>query len=249
MISLATALLALWLAFASPLALASDTPDASANTMCPVMTDEPIDPDLSLLHEGKTIYFCCAKCRRNFEAKPAEYLAHLPQFGGTPPIAAPVADAPTLTQPKPVEPMQRLGRFHVVTVHFPIALLILAALVELFRPRKDDHPAEFTVRLLAWAGAASALLAMTLGLIHEEAVESTLSGTALETLELHEWTGIAVAVAATLAAIALQARAAQPTTVVAKLAAPLLYIIAVAIAFNAHLGGTLVYGRGFLLPW
>lgn len=218
------------------------------------MTDEPIDPEISVIHNGKTVYLCCAKCRRNFESKPDEYLAHLPQFGGVPPIAAPASDTPApAPAPKVITLTERLGRFHIIAVHFPIALLIIAALIELLRPKpapaKHDHPAAFTVRLLVWLGAAGALLAMTLGLIHEEAVEATLAASALQTLELHEWTGIGVAVASVLTAFALQARAAQPATLVAKLAAPMLYITAAAVGFSAHLGGTLVYGSDFLIPW
>ncbi len=277
--TLAAGLIALWLAFSPAHSSAhadepAPAPPPAANTMCPVMTDEPIDPDISLLHDGQTVHFCCQKCRRLFEAAPDKYLPHLPQFGGTPPYATPAAanlaannaranddddddddDKPSASSRNraSVPLLERLGRFHVVSVHFPIALLCIAALVELVRPKRPhtdpESHAAFTVRLLAWLGAAGALLAMTLGLIHEESVEATLSGAAHETLELHELTGIAVAVAATLVAIALQTRAAQPTTLIAKLAAPLLYLVALAIAFTAHLGGKLVYGPNFLIPW
>lgn len=272
------------------------------NAMCPVMTDEPVDAEIYLDHAGKTVFFCCAKCRRLFVADPDKYIANLPQFGGSPaattpppqPTADPAAQTPSPPEPQPVVPeatepppqatpesqppaahledadddddeddataaaptrartvpaLERLGRFHVVAVHFPIGLLLIAAGIELFRPKRPDHPAAFTVRLLAWLGAAGALIAMTLGLIHEEAVESTYGAIAEQTLELHEWSGIAVAIAAVLAAIALQVRAVQPATLVARLAAPLLYIVALAVAFTGHLGGTLVYGRDFLIPW
>ncbi len=268
---LAAGLIALWLAFSpAPSSAHADEPaHPSTNAMCPVMTDEPVDPDISLLHDGNTVLFCCQKCRRLFEAAPDKYLPHLPQFGGTPPIAAPVSSTHAATpddddhdDDKPatssrdfssVPLLERLGRFHVVTVHFPIALLCIAALIELFRPKRattePESHAAFTVRLLAWLGAAGALLAMTLGLIHEEAVEATLSGAAHETLELHQLTGIISAVAATLVALALQARAAQPQTLIAKLAAPLLYLLALTTIITAHLGGQLVYGPNFLTPW
>lgn len=262
--TLATALAALWLALHPALAHAQPGAAAPANTMCPVMTDEEIDPEISVEFEGKTVHLCCQKCRRKFETTPQEYLAHLPQFGGTPPFATPAAaraasgdddddDEKRASVGSSISLTERLGRFHVAAVHFPIALLCVAALVELLRhkraPAGSESAAAFSVRLLTWLGAAGAILAMTLGLIHEESVESSLSGAAHETLELHELTGIAVAVAAALVAIALQARAAQPQTLVARLAGPLLYLVALATAFTAHLGGIITHGAGFLLPW
>lgn len=48
------------------------------NTMCPVL-DKPIDKALSVVHEGKRIAFCCAKCKAAFEKDPKKYLDKLPK--------------------------------------------------------------------------------------------------------------------------------------------------------------------------
>lgn len=56
---------------------------AATNTMCPVMTQNPINRAVSVEYEGKTVYFCCAGCPAQFQAHPERYLSRLPQFGGT----------------------------------------------------------------------------------------------------------------------------------------------------------------------
>ena len=36
--------------------------DPPINKMCPVMTDEEVDPEITLVHQGKTVAFCCDRC-------------------------------------------------------------------------------------------------------------------------------------------------------------------------------------------
>jgi uncharacterized membrane protein/YHS domain-containing protein len=48
------------------------------NTMCPVMTDEPIDPRFTVEYEGVTVGLCCRKCKTRFDDNPAAYIANLP---------------------------------------------------------------------------------------------------------------------------------------------------------------------------
>ena len=60
-------------------ATANDAPEA-INSICPVMTDEPVDPKITIEFRGKTIGFCCERCRKKFKANPDRYLAALPQL-------------------------------------------------------------------------------------------------------------------------------------------------------------------------
>ncbi len=48
-----------------------------ANTTCPVMTKEDVDPDLFVEHKGERIYVCCAKCKKRFAQDPEKYLARM----------------------------------------------------------------------------------------------------------------------------------------------------------------------------
>lgn len=48
-----------------------------ANTTCPVMIKEEVNPDLHVEYKGRTIYLCCTKCKRKFLQNPDKYIAHL----------------------------------------------------------------------------------------------------------------------------------------------------------------------------
>jgi YHS domain-containing protein len=43
-----------------------------SNTACPV-TGKPVDPAFQLVHQGRSIGFCCSKCMASFLADPAKY--------------------------------------------------------------------------------------------------------------------------------------------------------------------------------
>lgn len=47
------------------------------NAICPVMTDEPIDPRFTARYGGVTIGLCCRKCKTKFEADPTAYIANI----------------------------------------------------------------------------------------------------------------------------------------------------------------------------
>ena len=46
------------------------------NTKCPIM-GEPIDASVTIVHDGKTIAFCCKDCIPEFKKDPAKYMAKL----------------------------------------------------------------------------------------------------------------------------------------------------------------------------
>lgn len=50
------------------------------NTVCPVLTDEPVDPMFTAMYKGVKVGLCCRKCQRQFEADPEAYIANLPEF-------------------------------------------------------------------------------------------------------------------------------------------------------------------------
>ena len=50
------------------------------NIWCPILTDEKIEPEYTVSHEGKSVGLCCDKCKRKFLKNPQKYLENLPQF-------------------------------------------------------------------------------------------------------------------------------------------------------------------------
>ncbi len=73
--------------FPSPAAVqVQEASPAITNEWCPVLTDEPVDPDVSTAYGGRTVFLCCRKCLQQFEADPQAYVANFPAgfFDGEP---------------------------------------------------------------------------------------------------------------------------------------------------------------------
>lgn len=45
-------------------------------TKCPI-SGKPIDIETSIVHDGKTVYFCCPGCDKKYKANPAKYKGKL----------------------------------------------------------------------------------------------------------------------------------------------------------------------------
>lgn len=51
----------------------------TVQTLCPV-SNKPINPEQSVEHDGKNVYFCCGGCPQAFKDDPEKFVAKLPQF-------------------------------------------------------------------------------------------------------------------------------------------------------------------------
>jgi uncharacterized membrane protein len=134
-----------------------------------------------------------------------------------------------------------LGKFHVLVVHFPIALLVVAASGELWSLyRGIRHPVS-AVRFCVLFAAAGGMAGTMLGWLH--AAFSGYAASASQTLALHRWTGTTAGVLAVcLAALSeLDARRGVRST----LFRILLFLAALLVSIAGHLGGTLVYGDSY----
>src|SRR5437763_14761139 len=105
--------------------------------------------------------------------------------------------------------LQTLGRLHVVTVHFPIALLVLAGLIELTR-RRSAKPSAMAVSCLA-LGAAGAIVASTLGTIPRGCSDFTGDSTVIASR--HQSPGSSTAAVATAALFVALIAVRRQTTV------------------------------------
>src|SRR4051794_23189292 len=93
--------------------------------------------------------------------------------------------------------LQTLGRLHVVVVHFPLTLLLLAGIVEGWRAvRRKPTASRFAVVCLA-LGVVSAAAAVAAGWIHKGF--NTYTGAQLDALMWHQWMGIATLAVSILA--------------------------------------------------
>ena len=134
-----------------------------------------------------------------------------------------------------------LGRFHVVVVHFPIALLVAAAVGELWSLWCGVRRPADSVRFCILLAAVGAVAAAILGWLH--AAFSGFAASSSQALVFHRWTGTAAGVVAVVAA-ALSERDAR-RGVRSPLFRVLLFVGALLVGVAAHLGGTLVYGANY----
>lgn len=243
--------------------------DPPGNAYCPVLTDEPVDPDFFVEYEGRKIYFCCGRCRRDFLADPQQYLGNLPALdGGGEPITASGADHHD-NESQLAEAAgsaggahaahdhetdhaadgesaggisEWLGRLHPLAVHFPIGLLIFAFILELLGLVAPREPLRQGARLAVAGAALAAVVAAALGWL--AAAGSEFPG--LEaTLASHRWAGLTTALlaCATLAASELYHRRGGGFRF-AYLS--LLTLAAVLVGIAGHLGASLIYGPDYL---
>jgi uncharacterized membrane protein len=132
-----------------------------------------------------------------------------------------------------------LGRLHPATVHFPIALLSVAALVELWRMARRQELAASTVICLG-LGAAGAAVAAVLGWFLEEFD----GGHAGELVEWHKYLGLTATALVLVAALLLVRARRSPRALL--LLRVLLLAGAGLVGLTGYLGGELVFGRDHL---
>jgi uncharacterized membrane protein len=138
--------------------------------------------------------------------------------------------------------MALIGRFHPLLVHFPIALILIAAIAELVAVT-TRFPEWHTVAVAnVRAGAAFAVVAAGAGwlLATSRIVEASLG------LEWHRWLGVMAALATVVAAVT--------TRDIDRPSGPLwlyriaLFSAAALVAVAGHFGAVLVWGADFLRP-
>ena len=139
-----------------------------------------------------------------------------------------------------MHPVYFLGRFHVLILHLPIALVLIVAAME-WLTRRGRHP-EFApaLRLLWGATALTAILTVALGYMHFS--EGGFTG---RSAFAHRALGTGVAIVATLAWL-LQSRAHAAFE---RVRAALAVALIVLITLTGHFGGNLTHGDTYLVEF
>lgn len=222
--------------------------EAFANAFCPVRPDEEIMPNRFVDYRGKRVYFCCEKCRKKFLAEPESYLTNLPQFGGSGPLVKLDAETGAPTAGKKVGFIAYLGRFHPLFVHFPIALILFAGFCEFLFMVQGKEFLSVAARFVLYYASALAIVAVVLGLA--DATGTPIDATLQGTFEGHRLMGVTTAVMALLAALLARMASRQRSAWCVRLYRLALLLAMASVAVTGHLGGTLVFGQGYLaLPW
>jgi uncharacterized membrane protein len=139
--------------------------------------------------------------------------------------------------------MAFVSKFHPLLVHFPIALVLAAAAAELVVIATARKAWRTVAVANIRAGAAMAIVTAMTGWLFASSplVDATMS------LEWHRWLGVAGAGGAIGAAL-LSSRLHVSSRRSAFVYRFMLFVAAILVAVTAHLGGTLVWGAGFLRP-
>jgi hypothetical protein len=139
-----------------------------------------------------------------------------------------------------------LGRFHPSVLHLPVALLILALLLEATRlpgltrvaPIFPPHALESVLWLAALTGCAAAIAGWFLS--HEGGYDESL-------LARHLWSGVATAIGAFVCLVLHTWSTARPDRAVLRhLATAVVLTTSGAMVVAAHAGGGLTHGEEYL---
>ncbi len=134
------------------------------------------------------------------------------------------------------------GRFHPTIVHFPIALLLLAGVIEILGKGKETRRA---VPMLLFVAAWGAIVAAVAGLYLGQG-----AGYDMDTFMWHQRLGIIVAVLASFAFVWRSRSGAaseeNPTPEPRRAFGGLMLLLIGLVGYTGHLGGTLTHGEGYL---
>jgi uncharacterized membrane protein len=135
-----------------------------------------------------------------------------------------------------------LGKFHPLVIHFPIAMLLAAALAEFIGLFSSSAFWKTSGRYSAILGALGAAVAAPLGW----ATAAFSSFPTMEWVEeLHRWLGTSTAVLAIVAVICGELARRRQSAGLRKAYLVLLFLAAVVVGVTGHFGASLVYGLGY----
>jgi len=138
------------------------------------------------------------------------------------------------------DPLLMAGRFHVMVVHFPIALIVVALLGELLAMVTRAKALDAAVRFCVFVGALAAAASAGLGWLLAE--YGRYQG---EDVTYHRWLGVATAALALVTAI-LAVRWIRKAPEGRWAFRFSLLLTALTVGVTGHFGGILVYGRDWL---
>lgn len=238
----------------------------AVNQYCPVTPDEPAESYITTEYKGQTIGFCCKRCLRKFIADPEAYIANLPHDNtdtqaiydasgkeqnpgnneGVAPGQSPSHEHNHSTDhaesdESPV--LIFLGKLHVLSVHLPIALLPIAAILEILGWVFRSRSLLFAARTNFVLGAVTAMIAASLGWI--AASLSHYPDDLATVLLWHRWLGVTVASISLLGLLGILGMQKSKSwgTVLYR---TVIFVLLVLVPITAHFGGTLIYGLDYL---
>ncbi len=142
---------------------------------------------------------------------------------------------------------QFLGRLHPLVVHFPISLLIVALVIEIYSWKNKNQPHQTSQQIVLLLGALSAILAAVFGFLLK--YQDEYSGSALA---IHQWSGIATAVLAATTYYFFRLFRKNNSRQLLNYYRVTLIFSVIGVCIAGHYGASLTHGSDYLtevLPW
>ncbi|MDX2246178.1 MAG: c-type cytochrome domain-containing protein [Bacteroidia bacterium] len=136
-----------------------------------------------------------------------------------------------------------LGRFHPLVVHLPIGFLLMAFVLEILSRRKKFEAFQGSVAFVLLIGAISAIVSVVFGLMLAQGGDYNEN-----TLSLHKWMGIGVAVFSLLTWL-IKTRPELLNGVLKKAYLPLFGLSSFLLLLGGHFGGSLTHGSDYLVQY
>src|SRR5690606_5403328 len=140
-----------------------------------------------------------------------------------------------------------VGRLHPMLVHFPVSLLLIAAIMEVLTFRRFQSQLRAGINWLVFIGSSSAVVAAICGWLL--AWTGEYGG---DTFYAHQWAGTATAVLGAIAGFLLLAGQRTERMVLLKAYRVTLLLSSVGVFLAGHYGGSITHGQDYLLgvtPW
>jgi uncharacterized membrane protein/mono/diheme cytochrome c family protein len=136
---------------------------------------------------------------------------------------------------------QFLGRLHPMIVHFPIAVLFVALVLESFTLRGKNKELRFPINVLLLIGAGSAVAAVAFGWLLK--TQDDYSG---DLVILHQWSGIATAILAMVTILLHRFIISRQRFDLLKTYRAFLTMTVLGVTIAGHYGASLTHGDNFL---
>jgi uncharacterized membrane protein/mono/diheme cytochrome c family protein len=140
-----------------------------------------------------------------------------------------------------------LGRLHPIAVHFPVSLLLFAAVLELFTLKNFDTSSRTGIRLLLAAGNIAAIISAIMGLLLVKE-----GGYELQVSNIHQWAGIGTAFFSAITWFVSNSIHKKDKRSWIKLYRFCLFTSAIGVAIAGHFGASLTHGKDYItatIPW
>jgi uncharacterized membrane protein len=134
-----------------------------------------------------------------------------------------------------------LGRLHPMVVHFPLGLILFAAILELFTIGRFNSKLRPGIKICLITGVIMSVISAAFGWLLASGEEY-----AGNTLTVHQWSGISTAVLGALVLLLLFRLHKNQRATTVSVYRTMLFITAIGIALTGHFGASLTHGDEYL---